>query len=118
GVSPFKIQIADDLLQKQLHTLDEYKSEIELFKSLSGRNIGGIITTNYDNFLEKIFSEFEVYIGQEQLIFSDIQSIGEIYKIHGCVSEPESILINEEDYIRFYEKNAYLSAKILTIFIE
>ncbi len=118
GVSPFKIQIADDLSKKQIHRIEEYKTEIELFKSLSGKNIGGIITTNYDDFLEQTFSEFGVFIGQEQLIFSDIQGIGEIYKIHGCVSEPETILINEKDYIKFNEKNAYLAAKILTIFIE
>lgn len=118
GVSPFKIQIAEDLAKKQLDIKESYAQEIKLFKSLSGKNIGGIITTNYDNFLENTFSDFEVFIGQEQLIFSDIQGIGEIYKIHGCLTEPETILINEEDYIKFNEKNAYLAAKILTIFIE
>lgn len=52
------------------------------------------------------------------MIFSPIHGIAEIYKIHGCCTKPESIVIIENDYIGFAEKNAYLAAKILTIFLE
>nr|WP_281176627.1 SIR2 family protein [Shouchella shacheensis] len=41
-----------------------------------------------------------------------------MYKIHGCVTQPESIVINEEDYKEFINKNAYLASKILTLFLE
>lgn len=57
-------------------------------------------------------------MGQSQLIFSSIQGIAEIYKIHGSIETPESIVINEEDYIAFEGKSTYLAAKLMTIFME
>lgn len=118
GTSPFKIEIAEGLKLKQEKLNSEYKEEIELFKDLSSKNISGVITTNYDTFLESCFEDYNVYIGQEELIFSVIQGIAEIYKIHGCITQPDSIVINEEDYIEFQNKNAYLASKILTLFLE
>ena len=47
-----------------------------------------------------------------------MQGIAEIYKIHGSVEVPESIIINEEDYVKFEEKSSYLAAKLMTIFME
>lgn len=44
--------------------------------------------------------------------------MAEIYKIHGSVETPDSIIINEDDYVRFQEKSAYLAAKLMTIFME
>lgn len=118
GISPFKIDIAEGLKSKQENISSEYQEEIELFKNLSSKHISGIITTNYDTFLESCFNDYDVFIGQEELIFSVIQGIAEIYKIHGCVTQPESIVINEGDYIKFINKNAYLASKILTLFLE
>ena len=115
--SPFKIEIANYIKNKS-SLVEEYKHEIELFKKISEKSISGAITTNYDTFLEDCFEGYEKYIGQEELLFSPIQGSGEIYKIHGCCDKPKSIIINEEDYKDFEEKNAYLAAKILTIFLE
>ena len=57
-------------------------------------------------------------MGQSQLIFSSIQGVAEIYKIHGSIEVPESIVINAEDYREFDSKSAYLAAKLMTIFME
>ena len=89
--------------------------ELDLCKKIV---IDGIITTNYDNLLEKIFSDFKTYIGQEELFFSSPQGVGEIYKIHGCQSKPNSLILTDEDYISFEKKNPYFAAKLLTIFTE
>lgn len=118
GVSPFKIDIAENLKSKKDNISIIYENEIELFQQLSSKHIAGIITTNYDTFLESCFKDYEVYIGQEELIFSVIQGIAEIYKIHGCVTQPNSIVINEDDYTDYLNKNAYLASKILTLFLE
>ncbi|WP_191966159.1 SIR2 family protein [Oryzomonas japonica] len=118
SVSPFKIEIARHMRQKSREHNAEYTSEIELFKQLEMRSIGGVLTTNYDSFIEDLFTSYTKYIGQEELLFSTLQGISEIYKIHGCCTKPESIVINEADYANFTEKNAYLAAKILTIFLE
>lgn len=68
--------------------------------------------------MEDNFKGFTKYVGQSQLIFSAIQGVAEIYKIHGSVESPDSIVINEDDYVRFQEKGAYLAAKLMTIFME
>lgn len=116
--SPFKIEIAKYIKESGQVNIEQYENEIALFKQISERSISGAITTNYDTFLEDCFEGYDKYIGQEELLFSPIQGSGEIYKIHGCCDKPKSIIINEEDYKDFEEKNAYLAAKILTIFLE
>lgn len=118
SVSPFKIEIARYMRDKSREYKAEYAAEIELFKKLEMRSIGGVLTTNYDSFIEDLFPSYTKYIGQEELLFSTLHGISEIYKIHGCCTKPESIVINEADYADFTEKNAYLAAKILTIFLE
>ncbi|MEG2936113.1 MAG: SIR2 family protein [Clostridium sp.] len=118
GVSPLKIEIGKYIKENSKCTVKEYENEIESFKRLGEKSIAGVITTNYDEFIERVLGNYTTYIGQEELIFSNIQGVGEIYKIHGCCTEPGTIVIDEKDYIDFEEKNAYLAAKILTIFLE
>ena len=67
---------------------------------------------------EDLFGGFQVFIGQETLLFSSTQGIAEIYKIHGCCQHPASLIINQSDYDTFEKKKAYLAAKLLTIFVE
>jgi len=117
GVSPLKMEIAQHC-QKMLENEPRLDSEILLLKALSEHSIGGIITTNYDCFLEKLFPNFVPYVGQDEVMFADNHSVSEIYKIHGCCNCPESIIINSRDYGEFERKNAYLAAKLLTIFVE
>jgi hypothetical protein len=93
----------------------EYLEEIKLLASL---NVDGIITTNWDIFLEQLFPDYRKYIGQNELLFSNPQEIGEIYKIHGCASRPESLVLTSDDYAAFHEKNPYLAAKLITVFVE
>jgi hypothetical protein len=85
---------------------------------LSGAVIDGIITTNYDGLLERTFPEFKVFIGQDELLFTDPQGVGEIYKIHGDMLRPESIVLTSDDFSEYADRNPYLAAKLLTIFIE
>ena len=115
--SPFKVEIAQ-YLQACSKENPHYEQEVQKFKSLSKKSISGIITTNYDTFLETHTDEYQTYIGQETLVFSAIQGISEIYKIHGCVSLPDSMVLTEKDYLEFERKEAYLAAKLMTIFME
>ena len=113
---PFKYYVAKLSEQIQFDTsIPEY---YELESLIASQNkFAGIITTNYDILLEQLFDQFNVIIGQENLILSNSIS-SELYKIHGCKSCPNSIVITEEDYSRFNGKLKYLSAKLLTIFVE
>lgn len=111
---PFKIELAN-FITLENRVVKEYEEEIHLLKSAI---IDGIITTNWDSFLNETFPEYNTYIGQQELLFAEYLSVGEIYKIHGCCSQPGSIVVTNEDYKNFNDKNAYLAAKLLTIFVE
>lgn len=117
SLSPFKAEIAHYLEQYSTPN-PQYASEINDLKALFDKHLSGIITTNYDTFIESISDSYTTYIGQNELIFSPIQEIGEIYKIHGSLTDPKSIIINRSDYDQFKKHEAYLAAKLLTIFME
>ena len=122
GISPFKLEIANYIksASNESNLISEYEHEIELFKEIANKSINGIITTNYDLLLQNLFKgkDYDCFIGQEDLIFSPPNGIREIYKIHGCCTDPNSIIINYKDYVDFRKKNAYIAAKLLTIFVE
>ncbi|WP_101927263.1 SIR2 family protein [Luteimonas cellulosilyticus] len=92
-----------------------YADEVKLLSSL---NVDGVITTNWDLFLEQIFPDYKVYVGQEELLFSNPQEIGEIYKIHGSCGRPDTLILTDTDYNQFNDRNAYLAAKLITLFVE
>ena len=117
GCSPFKVEIAQYINENAILN-HQYDDEIESLRRVSKRNIASIITTNYDTFFEDNIEEYKTFIGQDELIFSNIQGIGEIYKIHGSVTRPETIVINEDDYKKFDAKGQYLASKLLTLFME
>ena len=117
GVSPFKEELASYIKCNSMIN-HQYDDEITMLSSISTKSVAGVITTNYDIFLEEHFDGFTKYVGQNQLIFSSIQGVAEIYKIHGSVEEPKSIVINEDDYQKFEQSSAYLAAKLMTIFME
>ncbi|WP_273123934.1 SIR2 family protein [Bacillus weihaiensis] len=93
----------------------QHEQEIELFKRLQPH---AIITTNYDKLLEGIFPEHQVIVGQQVVKSKDATKIGRILKIHGCMDKHQEIIISKEDYELFEEKQKYLTAKILTYFME
>lgn len=98
----------------QLSLEEGLKAEISMLKDISPH---AIITTNYDCLIEGIFPDFEPVVGQK-VLRSHGYSVGEIFKIHGSVEEPESLVLTEQDYDQFNSKKKYLSAKLLALFIE
>lgn len=105
----------DAITPKEIIQLKEvFQKEIA---SLTSIRPHAIVSTNYDRFLEVLFPEYQPIIGQ-QIIQGRNLSIGEIFKIHGCASIPNSIVFTEEDYAEFIKKKKYLSAKLLTFFSE
>lgn len=128
SVERFKTKIEDETsalrleISNYLATLDQskakesgYADEVTLLANL---NVDGVITTNWDMFIEQLFPEYKTYIGQKELLFQNPQEIGEIYKIHGCSTKSSSLVLTDSDYEKFNEKNAYLAAKLITVFVE
>ncbi len=93
---------------------EHFRNELESIKEIKPH---ALITTNYDRFLENQFPEYAPVIG-ESVIRTNYTSVGEIFKIHGCSSEPSSIILTNDDYEEFRLKKKYLSAKLLTFFSE
>ncbi|MCF7673832.1 MAG: SIR2 family protein [Akkermansiaceae bacterium] len=118
GVSPLKIGVADLLRTQEVgFSAPNHPEEISALGH-ARKNVAGVITTNFDRYLEQLFPEHVIYVGQDQLLFNQSYGVGEIYKIHGCVTEPSSLVLTQSDYVSYMNRNAYLSAKLLTIFLE
>lgn len=110
NISRFKLYISDLLLELEYKKSKE--KELTEFKKIR-KNIGSIITTNYDRLIEETF-EFNPLIGNDILLSNPY---GSVYKIHGCVNNPESLIINREDYDNFDEKYELIRAQLLSLFI-
>lgn len=108
SISRFKIYIAE-----LLKTLD-YKENNEVTELKKVRkNISSVITTNYDIMIEDIF-QFNPLIGNDILLSNPY---GSLYKIHGCVSQPDKIIITTDDYKMFEQKYELIRAQLLSLFI-
>jgi SIR2-like domain len=111
--SPLKVFIANLLNQYELR--NDIKDEIELLVALKEKMLT-VITTNYDTFFEDVvFTKHEKIIGQQVFKKSEL---GSIMKIHGCVTDPGSLILTSRDYERFSKKRKVLSAKIINLFTE
>lgn len=109
-ISRFKLYIAD--LLKDMALKPETADEIAALKR-ARKNVGSIITTNYDTLIEQLFA-FHPLIGNDIMLSNPY---GSVYKIHGCVTQPEQIVITAEDYERFDKKYELIRAQLLSLFI-
>lgn len=110
NVSRFKLYIAE-LLKELKFKSDKFDELIELKKVR--KNIGSIITTNYDELIEQVFG-FNPLIGNDILLSNPY---GSLYKIHGCVKAPTKIIITNEDYSIFNTRYELIRAQLLSLFI-
>ncbi|QDW20478.1 SIR2 family protein [Flavobacterium sp. KBS0721] len=110
SISRFKIYIAE--LFSKIEFRDEMLEELKDLKKIR-KNIGSVITTNYDGLIENIF-EFTKLIGNNILLSNPY---GSVYKIHGCFENPEKIIITNNDYEAFDNKFELIRAQLLSLFI-
>ncbi|MBE1499042.1 hypothetical protein H4696_006142 [Amycolatopsis lexingtonensis] len=113
---PLKIEIS-----RYIEGFDSPSLPSELLaemESLARVNAHAVLTTNWDHLLEKSFPSYHTFVGQESVLFAETQGIGEIYKIHGSMEEPSSLVLTHEDYVEYEARNPYLLAKVLTFFVE
>lgn len=115
--SALKIEISQHLaaLHGRLPKDARRVHELDLFRRAQ---IDGIITTNFDGVIEELRPDLVPYVGQDELFFAGPLGVGEIYKIHGSWTRPNSLVLTAEDYADFHSRNAYLAAKLMTVFVE
>lgn len=117
-ISPFKFDLSNRF--KLLEFNSGFEDELEAYTNFLAK-ARVIITTNYDTLTEILLSKKnihpKVYVGQNGF-FDKTIDWSELYKIHGDVSQPKSIIINQEDYVKYDENSILISAKILSNMIE
>ncbi|ALU27452.1 SIR2 family NAD-dependent protein deacylase [Myroides odoratimimus] len=107
-----KLKLYISFLLQDITTKPNMKGEVELLKQLKN-NISSVITTNYDLFLEEVFG-FKPLIGNGILLSNPY---GSLYKIHGCINDPEQIVISQEDYEKTQYQHELIRAQLLSLFI-
>lgn len=110
NVTRFKLYISN--LLKDIDFKNSETAELEELQKIK-KNIISVVTTNYDCMMDQLF-EFHPLIGNAILLSNPY---GAIYKIHGCVSDPEKIIITSEDYKKFKDKYVLIRAQLLSLFI-
>lgn len=109
-ISRFKIYISK--IFSTLEYKEDKEDELKEFKKIR-KNIGSVITTNYDGLIETLF-EFNKLIGNNILLSNPY---GSVYKIHGCYENPEKVIITDNDYSSFDSKYELIRAQLLSLFI-
>lgn len=110
-ISPFRCRIAE--IYSNLQLKDGIEEELALFQQML-QKARLIVTTNYDGFIEKQFdNRIKVRIGNKGL-FENTADINELYKIHGSIDDPNSIVITASDYKNLKRTSAIVNAKILS----
>ncbi|MFS2923115.1 SIR2 family protein [Bacteroides sp. 90-K9/2] len=110
NLSRFKIHISNIIrASKPKNGIEREIAELKKVR----KNIGSVITTNYDRFIEEIF-EFNALVGNDILLSNPY---GSIYKIHGCIDDVAKIIITKEDYDEFDKRYELIRAQLLSLFI-
>ena len=107
-------QLIDITPDKKMKIDKKFANELKLFQKIIPH---ALITTNYDDFLEKIFIGYEAIVGKGVLRYN-LNSFGEIFHIHGTVDRPDTMVLVKEDYDVWDEESRYFASKLLTYFVE
>jgi len=109
----FNSLIADTLIKKKAKT--PMPSWVRRFKAFSPNMI---VTTNWDNQIEEIFDGLiNVVVRKDKC--PQVSNTGRnLFKIHGDVGRPASIVVTQSQYFTFQREDTYLNRKIYTLFSE
>lgn len=115
NISIFKYLIAKEF---RIYEIKEEKlEEINKLKEAI-KNVGIIITTNYDKFIEDELAEgFDVKYKQTQLYYSNNYEYMSVYKIHGTIADENSIVITTKDYDEIAKNNLLFNARIYDLLL-
>lgn len=118
NISPFKKLLSNKFINYKL--LDSKKEEFQEFKKMLMK-AQIILTTNYDTLIEdsyNVTSKYKIkkYIGQRGF-FEHTYGYAELYKFHGCASDPNSIVITTEDYEKFNNNSILISSKVISMLL-
>jgi SIR2-like domain len=70
-----------------------------------------IITTNYDLVIESLLTGKSIPLGPNDLL-TNPRGIVPVYHLHGVRTNPEEIIITQEDYVSLFRPNEYRQIKL------
>jgi hypothetical protein len=74
-----------------------------------------VITTNYDLIIESLLTGKSVPLGPDESLSAPKEQVP-VYHLHGIRTNPEGIIISQEDYVSLFRPNEYRQIKLaLTI---
>jgi len=115
NISPMKQEIAN--IFSTLSLRDNVEPELKSLTQLLKKS-RLIITTNYDTMIENLLNNnIKVNIGGKSL-FSKTDDFNELFKIHGSISDPNSIVLTKKDYQSSEQTSTLVNAKILSNLID
>ena len=116
GIHPLKILVSSTFKDTEMTQNQKLINEFNLLKQLT-EVVPVVVTTNYDQFLEtQVFeNKFKTYTRPEQYYFSQSEDIGEIFKIHGCISDPDSMILTRQDYDMMEIKSRMVISRIVSL---
>ena len=89
----------------------ENEKRIEYNRILENIDPNWIITTNYDLIIECLLTGKCLSLGPNDQLISP-QNLIPIYHLHGVRTNPNSIIISQEDYISLFRPNQYRQQKL------
>lgn len=86
--------------------LNHKPASIEYHQKLAGiPHIKTIVTTNYDTLFERAYGDnAQVVIAPNQIPYLDKNKV-QIFKAHGDLTAPDSVIVTNSDYNRFFKNN-------------
>ena len=107
------------MFQDIVHIFDQYQRCSLVHLMINSLNCDEIVTTNYDELLEKALTSYGRAPELSRLPHAPSHTADRwILKLHGCVSQPSSIVLTRQEYIRFSEQASALGgivqAKLMT----
>jgi len=109
----FNSLVAESLLA--LKTDDVEPDWVRRFRAFSPNMI---VTTNWDNQLETIYDNLVNVVVRKDRAPQVSNTGRNLFKIHGDVGRPASIVVTQSQYFSFQREDTYLNRKIYTLFSE
>lgn len=113
-ISPMKLFIS--LFFSNIHinnSIPTLTNELEEFKKTK-EHVASYITTNYDEFIESQLGDVAAIVGDSMYLEDPEYNL---FKIHGSIIDPKSIVITKDDYREFDERDKVIQAKLINQFV-
>lgn len=107
-----------ELIAKELHVFSIKPGKVH--RAFCALNFESICTTNFDFLIEQTLAEsstpYSPIVSEDRLSIN-MQETTKVIKMHGDFNHPDNMVITEDDYDCFLEKNKILATYVSNMFI-